>query len=158
MIYLFPKRMSPTHREVTDVGDIEGYNPLQTVVPACGRVRLYDWWDTQRVRSSRHAIGATFCRHRTISCAIRQTRHACVGRFVHRQGLCPKPTRRLDCHERTRLRAQADDACAPSPLAVQALAFPPRPALARARATQTALVLARALPFGRVLSPSTAAA
>ena len=52
MIYLFLHGMSPTHWEVTDVGDISILNPLQTVVAACGQGRFCVRWDADKVRSS----------------------------------------------------------------------------------------------------------
>ena len=50
MIYLFSLRMSPTHWEVTDVGDIGTVNQLQIVISACEKVRFWDQGDAGSVR------------------------------------------------------------------------------------------------------------
>src|SRR6202035_128018 len=50
MIYLLSSQMSPTHWEVTDVGDINVLNLLQTIVPACGQVRFCERLDDGGVR------------------------------------------------------------------------------------------------------------
>ena len=72
------------------------FNPLQTLVPACGQVRFCDRWDVGNVRIGDISYGLP-----SVGSVLLDVRYVKWGtheldNLAYRQGCIPKPTRRLD--------------------------------------------------------------